>query len=75
MRRIMLSFVACPALPYFQHHLKNGTIFRKKDVLNMKCVLIFSKLLSETFLVLKRIQSDVINAFRFSYKVCVIVRF
>ena len=38
----MLSYVACPALPFFPpHYLIKGAIFEKK-LLNIKCVLIFS---------------------------------
>ena len=40
----------------------------------MKCVLIFSTILSETFLILRRIQRDtIINVSRSSYKVAVIL--
>jgi hypothetical protein len=40
---IILSSVACLALPYFPHYLINGTIFGKKKVIEHKmCVLIFS---------------------------------
>ena len=62
MRRVILSSVACPALPYFSACLVNGTIFREK-ILNIKCVFLFSlHHLSETFLILRRIQREsVIN--------------
>jgi hypothetical protein len=39
----MLSSVAWPAVQYFPHYLKNGTIFEKKNVLYKKCGLILSK--------------------------------
>jgi len=61
----------------FPHYLINGTIFRKK-LSDMKCVLWFSiQLLSEKFLILRRIQRDIIiNVHRPSCKVPVIlVRF
>jgi hypothetical protein len=61
----------------FPHYLINGTIFGKK-LLNIKCVFWFSvQLLSETFLILRRIQQDIIiNIHRSSCKVPVIlVRF
>ena len=60
----------------FPHYLINGTIFGKK-LLNIKCVFWFSlQLLSETFLILKIIQEDIINVHRASRKVPVIlVRF
>jgi hypothetical protein len=35
--RRIFSSVACPALPYFPHYVKKGTIFWK-EALNMKCV-------------------------------------
>jgi hypothetical protein len=41
MRRIILSFVAYPALPYFATLPHKGHNFRK-TLLNIKCVLIFS---------------------------------
>ena len=37
-RRIILSSVACLAVPLFPHYLINGTIFGRKKLLNMKCV-------------------------------------
>jgi hypothetical protein len=60
----------------FPHYLINGTIFGKK-LLNIKCVFcIYLQLLSETFLILRRIQWDIINVHRSSCKVPVIlVRF
>jgi hypothetical protein len=58
----------------FPHYLINGTIFRKK-LLNIKCVFGFSlQSLSETFLILRTIQRDIIiNVNRFSCKVPVIL--
>jgi hypothetical protein len=62
----------CPAPLYsiFPHYLTNGTIFEKK-LLNTKCVFWFSlQLLSETFLILRRIQGDIIvNVYRSARKV------
>jgi hypothetical protein len=54
----------------FPHYLINGTILGKK-LLNIKCVFWFSvQLWSETFLILRRIQRDIIiNVHRFSCKV------
>jgi hypothetical protein len=60
----------------FPHYLINGTSFGK--LLSIKCVFLFSvQLLSETFLILRRIQRDIIiNVHRYSCKVPVIfVRF
>jgi Na+/glutamate symporter len=42
MCRIILSSVVCLALPNFSTYLINGVILEKK-LLNIKCVLIFSK--------------------------------
>jgi len=41
----------------FPHYLINGTIFEKKSF-SIKCVLIFSTNLSETFFILKTTESD-----------------
>jgi hypothetical protein len=52
----ILSFVACP------HYFIKGAFLRKKKVSEHKmCVLIFSPNLSETFLILRRIQRDVMK--------------
>ena len=57
-----------------RHYLINGTIFGKK-LWNIKCVVWFSlRVLSETFLILRRIRRDtVINAKTSSCKVRVIL--
>jgi hypothetical protein len=53
----------------FPHYLINGTIFGKK-LLNIKCVFSFSlSLLSETFLIPRRIQRDIIHVHKSSGKV------
>jgi hypothetical protein len=59
---------------FFPHYLINGTIFEKK-LLNTKSVFWFSvQLLSETFLILRRTERDMItNVYRSSCKVPVIV--
>jgi hypothetical protein len=33
MRRVILSPVACLTLPFFSHHLMNGTIFEPKKII------------------------------------------
>ena len=55
MRRVILSSVASLALQYFStSHKRYG--FRKKKLLNIKCVFTFSlEVLSETFLILRTI--------------------
>ena len=72
----VLSSVACPALRYFFPHIISHKRhdFRKKKKkrsLNTKCVFWFSvQLLSETFLVLRRTERDMIkNVYRSSCKV------
>jgi len=53
----------CPVMQYniFPHYLKNRTLFREK-VLNIKCVFEFClRILSERFLILRRIGRDIIT--------------
>ena len=63
MRRIILSSVACSGVPYFSSCLINGTIFRGKKFAENKKNVGFDFLynfFSETFIILRRIQRDVI---------------
>ena len=60
MRRIILSFVDRLAVLYLSHYLLNGTICGK-SLLNVKHIFKFSpRHLSQTFLVLRRIQPGVV---------------
>ena len=70
----ILSSVACPALQYFStfSHIRHD--FRKKKIFNGKCVLIFLQFLSETFLILRRIERHTIkNVYLSSCEVPVII--
>jgi hypothetical protein len=70
MRRIILSSVACPALPYFSTLSHKRHDFQKRKLLNIKCVLSFSKILCEILLILEIIQQYIIiNVLRSSCKV------
>jgi len=68
MRRIIVPSVACPALSHFStiSHKRHDL---KKAIVHKKCVLIFSTKFYEIFLILRRIEGDVINAYRCSYNV------
>ena len=59
----------------FPYYIINGTIFGEKKLLKTKCVFWFSlQLLSETFLILKGIERDIIiNVCWSSFKVTVII--
>jgi hypothetical protein len=73
MRHILLSSVACPAVPYFstlshkRHDFREG----KKKLSNIKLCFDFSRqLLSEKFLILRRTKRDIdINVHRAFCKV------
>ena len=77
MCRVILFYVACLALPYFPTLSHKRHDLQKKVFEHTTCVLILSTTLSETFLILRRIQRDIIvNVLRSSCKVPVIlVRF
>jgi len=52
-RRIILSSVACPAVPFcLPYYLIKDTIFEKRVIEHERLVSIFSKILSEEFLIL-----------------------
>jgi len=75
MRRIIQSSVVCPAAPYFSTLARKLYDFRGKKFIEHKmCILIFSTTLSTTFLILRRIQPDIIiNVCKYSGKVPVII--
>ena len=78
MRRFMLSSVVCLALPSFSTYLINSMIFGGwGGILNIKCLFRFSvQLVSETFLILRIIQLDIMYMYRFSCKMAIfLVRF
>ena len=61
MRTIYCHTLPSPLYYIFPHYLINGTILGKK-LLNTKCVFWFSvQLSSETFLILRRIQRDIVT--------------
>jgi len=63
----MLSSVVCSALQHFSTSLINGAIF-VKTLLNIKYLFSFSlQLLSEIFLVVRRIQRDMIMTIHVEY--------
>ena len=57
---ILLS-VACPVLPYSSTLSHKRHNFEKRKLFNIRCVLIFSTTLSETFLIPKRTQRYTTN--------------
>jgi len=64
MRMRHLSPVACPAVQYFSTLSHKRHDFRKKKVTEHKmCLDFFQKLLSETFLSLRRTERDVIKMY------------
>jgi hypothetical protein len=66
---IILSSVACLAVPYFSTLSHKRHDFWKKVTEHKMCVLIFSTSSSEILLILRRIQRDIINVQRYSCKV------
>jgi len=61
MRCVILPYVACPAEQYFSTLTLKRHDFRKKKLLTIKCLFWFSlQLLSEIFLVVRRIQRDIV---------------
>jgi hypothetical protein len=60
MRHIWTSFVATLAPPYFWTLSHKRHVFRKKVIENKMCVLIFSTIVSKTFLIVRRNQRDIV---------------
>jgi hypothetical protein len=74
MRRIILLSVASPVLPYFSTLSHKRYDFRAKVIEHKMYVLTFSANLYEIFLILSRIELDIIiNVHRSSCKVTVIL--
>ena len=61
MLRIILYSVACLVLQYFSTLSYKRDNFRKKDFEHKMCVLIVDTNLSETFLILRRNEKDMIK--------------
>ena len=60
----ILSSVACPALTYFSTLSHKQHDFRKQVTEYSMCVMIFSTNISETFLILRRLERDMIISLR-----------
>ena len=77
MRRIILSSVACPAVPHFCTLSHNWQDLKKKKLWNIKYVWILYTDFSERFLILRRTERDIIiNVHMYSCKVPgILVRF
>jgi len=74
MGRIILPPVACPALQYFSTLSHKRHDFHKTVIEHKIRVLIVPTILSETFLILKRTERNlIINVYRSSCKVHVIL--
>jgi len=74
MRFTILSSVACPVLNNLPIYLINGTIFGVEKVTELKMfVLIFSTILSETFLILRRTERDILVSMQSTSYCCQIV--
>ena len=61
MRCIIPSSVACMAVQYFPHYLINGKIFRENVTEHEMCILVSSRILSETLIIPMRTERDMIR--------------
>jgi hypothetical protein len=59
MRHIVMCDLPCSTIFFYISHKRHH--FLKKKLLNIKCVLVFLQILSETFLILRIIQRDMIK--------------
>jgi len=74
MRRTVLPSVSSLALPYFFHIVSKTVRFFGNELLNIRCVFLFSlQILLETFLILRTIKRDDINVHTSSRKAPVIL--
>ena len=71
MHSIILSFVACLALPHLPNTSHKWNNFWKKVLEHNMCVLIFSTILSETFLIIRNEREIITNLHRTSCKVTI----
>ena len=62
---VLLSHVACPAVHYFSilSHKRQDFRKNKKAIEHEMCVLIFYAILSQSFLILRRVQRDTIKKY------------
>jgi len=57
---VILSSVTCPTPLYFPRYLINRTIFEKKKVIEHKRFSFSLQILSETIIILRKIERDMI---------------
>ena len=60
MRMHHLVTAGSPTVQYFSNYLINSTVFEKR-VIDHKCVLILSTLLSEIFIIIRRSNRNIIK--------------